>query len=1021
MEHFIHAINGRLDFIFFVYGLSFFAMGLLLFVQPRHKSSFALADELWLLGWFGVVHGANEFLDMWALIRQTRVPGLDLAKFFTLAISFIFLLEFGRRSLRALLAEHPARNTKASLLLGRGLTPALALLALALPALSLDFMRVAPAATRLLLGFPGALLAGLAFFGHFKLKKDSLARLKARNYFLIAGIAFMFYSFLAGLILPQGDFFPASLLNTETFLAAVGLPVQLFRALCAVTIFGAALGAIRIFREGALQAAQQELLDIIEFFPDATFVIDKDRRVIAWNRALEKMTGVPKAEMLGKGDFAYSVPFYGSRRPILIDLIGAAHPEAEKLYKYVNKRADGAIYAEVFVPSLYAGAGAHVWVTASPLQDKEGYVYGAIESVRDVSDRKRAEEALQRSEAQYRALIETTNTGFLIIDKQGRVLDANLEYVRLSGRRRLDEIRGRSVLDWTAAYEKEKNAGALETCARNGHIRNLEIDYTDESGAITPIELNATVVEIGGETRIFTLCRDITDRRRAETRLRESEGKFRTLTEKSLIGVYLVQDGLFRYTNPKLTEIFGYEENELNGKKGPDDLVFPEDRPIVRENLRKRLDGEVTDVNFTFRGLKKDGTLITVEVFGSKTEFLGKPAVLGTLLDITERKKAQDALQESEKRYRTLVNNAQVGIVVHQLGVMKFVNDKMAEIVRVAGPQEVIGRNVLEFMHPDYKAFVKARIVKATAEGTLLPPAEEKLVAADGAVVDVEINTAPITYRGEPCALAIVQDITARKKVEAELKAAHLQLLLVNAGLEKRVEERTAQLAELNKELEAFSYSAAHDMKAPLRRVNIFAELLETEAGPALKDESRAHLLNIRKSVTQMTNLVEGLLTLSTTGRKPLQMAMVPLSDLLKESMAEIKAETAGREIAWTVAELPEVKCDRAMIKQVFQNLLGNAAKYSRGSSPARIEVSYCLRKGEHVIGVKDNGVGFSMEYADRLFAVFQRLHKAEEFEGTGIGLSTVKRVITRHGGRVWAQSSPGAGAVFYFSLPADY
>jgi PAS domain S-box-containing protein len=893
MEHLLHAVNGRLDFVFFVYGLSFSAMGLLLFVQPRRESSFAIAEELWLLGWFGLIHGANEFLDMWALIRDTHSTALAMAKLFALAVSYIFLLEFGRRALKALLTGPGGRETKVSLLVNKSLTPALALLALTLSALSVDFMRAAPVLFRLLVGFPGALLAGLAFLGYCKFRDNALARLKARNYFIVAGLGFIAYAVLGGLVVPKGDFFPATLLNTETFMEAARLPVQLFRALCAMLIFGSIVGALRIFREGALQAAQQELLDIIEFFPDATFVIDSDRKVIAWNRALEKMTGVHKSEMLGKGDFAYSVPFYGVRRPILIDLIGGTQPEAEKLYEYVNKRADGAIYAEVFVPSLYNGIGAHVWVTASPLQDKEGRVYGAIESVRDITDRKAAEEALHQSEAQYRALIETTNTGFLIIDKDGRVLDANQEYVRLTGHKTLAEIHGRPVLDWTAEYEREKNAKAIESCARTGHIRNFEIDYAAKDGSVTPVELNATIVEIAGERRILTLCRDISDRRRAE-----------------------------------------------------------------------------------------------------------------------------EALRESEERNRMLVDTAPTGIVVHRMGLMKFVNNKMAELVRVASPKDVIGKNVIDFIHPDFRDFVKDRISRSSIAEKPLPPAEEKLVATDGTIVDVEIVSVPITYLGEHCSMAIVQDITTRKKVEEELKAAHLQLLVANAGLEKRVEERTAQLAELNKELEAFSYSAAHDMKAPLRRVNIFAEMLEKEAGPALTAEARAHMLNIRKSVTQMTNLVEGLLTLSTTGKRPLEPVLVPLTALLAESVAEIKAENPGRAIEWTAADLPAVECDRAMLKQVFMNLLGNAAKYSRASTPARIEVTYAARETEHVIGVRDNGVGFNMDYADKLFAVFQRLHKAEEFEGTGIGLSTVKRIIARHGGRVWAESSPGKGAAFYFSLP---
>jgi len=1008
-----NAISGRLDLVFFFYGLSFTAMGLLLFVQPKKESSLALASSLWLLGWFGVVHGANEFLDMWDLIARPGSRGsLELAKFSALTASFIFLLEFGRRAAKSLEIEKPAWHTKASWLLGPYLTPFFLSVALLSAALSGDFTRTAPAFSRLLLGFPGALLSGFAFLGYVKCRTNTLVRLKARNYFLAAAAGFLAYAFLGGLVLPEGAVFSPGIFDTAAFQAAVGLPVQLFRALCAILIFSAILGVIRIFREGALKAAQQELLDIIEFFPDATFVIDSEKKVIAWNRALEKMTGVPKAEMLGKGDFAYSVPFYGERRPILIDLIATDDPATKKLYEYVRKRPDGAIYAEVFVPSLYEGKGAHVWVTASPLRDKDGSIYGAIESVRDVTDRKLAEEALHRSEAQYRALIETTNTGFLIIDDHGKVADANQEYVRLTGRKSLAEIHGRSVMEWTAPYDREKNEKAIAECDKNGFIRNFEIDYAGKDGSVIPLELNATVVNIGGSRRILTLCRDITDRRRAEKLLKESEDKFRTLTEKSLTGVYLIQDGLFRYVNPKLTEIFGYRKDELVDKKGPQDLVLPADWPIVAENLRQRMDGEITDVNYAFRGVRKDGTPVMVEVYGSKTEFRGRPAVLGTLLDITERQETQNALSESEERYRTLVDFAPVGIIVHQQGRIQFFNKKMEELGNIRDYDSVIGMSVLDFIHPDYRDLAKKRIALLMEKGVPLSPAEEKLLAPDGTVFDMETQSIPISYQGKSSIMTIVQDISARKKAE-------LELLEANAELERRVEERTAQLEEVNKELEAFSYSAAHDLKAPLRRVNIFAEMLEKEAGPVLTEDTKSHMLSIRKAVTQMTGLVEGLLALSTTSSKPLLLEPVRLSALLNEALAEVKAETAGRAIEWSAMELPELNCDRLMIKQVFINLLSNAAKYSHDRSPARISVSYEKKGSAHIIGVRDNGVGFSMEYYDKLFGVFQRLHKVEDFPGTGIGLSMVKRIISRHGGRVWAESVPDQGAVFYFTLPA--
>lgn len=373
------------------------------------------------------------------------------------------------------------------------------------------YARAAVLLSRPLLGFPGALLEGLAFFAYARCRENTLVRLKARNHFFLTGAAFVVYAVLGGLVLPDAGLFPAWKLNASVFLSATGFPVQLFRALCAIAIFYGILGVIRIFREGALQAAQQELLDIIEFFPDATFVVDSGRRIIAWNLALERMTGIPKSEMLGRGDFAYSVPFLGKPRPMLIDLLDGADPEVEKLYKCVRRGVDGSLNAEAYMASLYGGTGAYVWLTASPLRDSDGNVYGAIESLRDVTDRKLAEEALRRSEMQFRTLIETANTGFHISDGEGRVLDANLEYVRLSGHRSLAEIRGRSLMEWIAPYEEKRGSRFVERCLREGFVRNFEIDYVDRNGQVTPVELNATLVRTGSERRILTLCRDITE------------------------------------------------------------------------------------------------------------------------------------------------------------------------------------------------------------------------------------------------------------------------------------------------------------------------------------------------------------------------------------------------------------------------------------------------------------------------------------------------------------------------------
>jgi signal transduction histidine kinase len=252
---------------------------------------------------------------------------------------------------------------------------------------------------------------------------------------------------------------------------------------------------------------------------------------------------------------------------------------------------------------------------------------------------------------------------------------------------------------------------------------------------------------------------------------------------------------------------------------------------------------------------------------------------------------------------------------------------------------------------------------------------------------------------------------------EAEVEAANQRYEQLTEELERRVTQRTAELEATNKELEAFTYSVSHDLRAPLRRIDGFAKLLVDEYDAALPDEARHYLGRVRDGARQMGLLVDDLLNLARLGRQDVKLQVAGLSSIVQRVTTSLQRDAEGRNIDWQIQPLPFVECDPALIEVVFTNLISNAMKYTRPRDRAVIHVGSIEQNGHPVIFVRDNGVGFSMKYADKLFGVFQRLHHADEFEGTGVGLATAQRVILRHGGRIWANAALNSGATFYFTI----
>ena len=758
--------------------------------------------------------------------------------------------------------------------------------------------------------------------------------------------------------------------------------------------------AVRTAKAGS-PAPVDAALQLVEALPVPMFVKSRDGRYLGVNRAWEEFFGVSRASFLGK-QVEDLYPQNPAIAEMHLEMDGQLwrNPGGQSYEATVTAR-DGRLRDTIYYKATFANGS--------------GEVAGLLGAIVDITARKQAEASLLESERRFRRTFELAGSGVAHIGMDRRFIRVNRRLCEILGYPQAELLRltGRQIshpddLDVINAQRPRLYAGEVDSV-------RVEKRYLRKDGSIVWVSFTMVVErDAAGKPQYeIAFYDDITARKHAEAALRESEERFRSVVDSANEGI-LVYDKQLNVVAGNLAaeRILGLPLANIIGAAGFTSLlpcvhadgspVLPDERPTrLTVKSGKPLTGEIVGI------YRADGSMNWVSV---NTGFLRRPGdtdwygVVSTIGDITKQRHAELALSASEALYRQTFELATAGIAhVDLSGRFMKVNRRLCEILGY-GEQELIGRPVKEISHPEDRNLTDSQRMRVRSGEKPSVRFEKRYLRKSGAIVWVDLSVAlACDASGVPqYEIALFDDITERKKAEAALREAHEELKRSNA------------------ELEQFAYVASHDLQEPLRMVSSYTQLLMRRYGDKLDGDAREFTAFIVDGATRMKQLIEDLLAYSRVGTRDKNFKPVDAGSSLGRALTNLRAAIQDSGATVTHDPLPTIPCDEVQVAQLFQNLIGNALKFRKPDAAPAVHVGAADQGAEWEFMVRDNGIGIEPQYFERIFMVFQRLHDKGEYPGTGIGLAIVKKVVERHGGRIWVQSQPGAGTTFHFTMPKE-